>query len=78
MIASIFHGIRPAVVALIAVPTWNMAVAAKINLSNCWIPLGCALLIWLLGVNPIYILLAAGFGGYLYGQFVQPTEKKDE
>ncbi len=76
VVASIFRGIRPAVVALIAVPTWNMAVSAKINLSNCWIPLGGALLIYLLGVNPIYVILAAAFGGYLYGQFVQPTEAK--
>ena len=78
VLASIFRGIRPAVVALIAVPTWNMAVAAKINLSNCWIPVGSALLICLLGVNPIYIILAAGLGGFLYGKFVQPTEKGEE
>ncbi len=78
VVASIFRGIRPAVVALLAVPTWNMAVAAKINLSNCWIPIGGALLIYLLGVNPIYVVLAAGFGGFLYGTFVQPTERNNE
>ena len=69
-IAAMFRGIRPAVVALIAVPTFNMAKAAHITLSNCWIPIGSALLIWALGVNPIIILLAAGFGGYLYGKFL--------
>lgn len=74
VVASIFRGIRPAVVALIAVPTWNMALAAKINLSDCWVPLGSALLIWLVGVNPVFILIAAGLGGYLWGKFVQPTE----
>jgi chromate transporter len=29
-----------------------------------------ALLIWLLGVSPIWIIIAAGIGGYLYGRFV--------
>ena len=58
-IAAMFRGIRPAVVALIAVPTFNMAKSAKITLANCWIPIVTALLIWLLGVNPIYIILAA-------------------
>ena len=74
VVASMFRGIRPAVVALIAVPTFNLARSAKINLANCWIPIGSALLIWLLKVNPIYVILAAGIGGYLYGKFIQPTE----
>jgi chromate transporter len=33
-----------------------------------------ALLIWLLGVSPIYIILAAGIGGYVYGTLIKPTE----
>ena len=74
IVASIFRGIRPAVVALIAVPTYNLAKSAKINLTNCWIPIIGALLIYALGVNPIYILLIAGIGGYVYGKIRQPTE----
>lgn len=74
-IAAMFNGIRPAVVALIAIPTFNMAKSAKINLVNCWIPVGSALLIWAMGVNPIYIIIAAGIGGYLYGKFLTPTEE---
>lgn len=73
-IAAMFRGIRPAVVALIAVPTFNMAKSAKISLVNCWIPIGSAVLIWLVGVNPIFIIIAAGLGGYLYGHFIRPTE----
>ncbi len=73
-VAAVFAGIRPAVVALIAIPTWNMAKSAGINMMNCWIPIGSAMFIWLLGVNPIYIILAAGVGGYLYGQFLKPSE----
>lgn len=66
-IASCFNGIRPAVVALIAAPTFTLARSARISLANCWIPIASALLIWQLGVNPIYIILAAGIGGYIYG-----------
>ena len=74
IVASIFRGIRPAVVALIAVPTFNMARSAHLSLANCWIPVGGALLIWLLGVSPIYVILAAGIGGYVYGTLIKPTE----
>lgn len=63
-----FNGIRPAVVALIAAPTFSLAKSAHINFANCWIPIASALLIWLLGVNPIYIILAAGLGGFVYGR----------
>ena len=74
VVESIFKGIRPAVVALIAAPTFTLAKSAKITLSNCWIPIGSALAIYLMGVNPVFIILAAGFGGYLYGKYVSPTE----
>lgn len=74
VIASMFRGIRPAVVALIAAPTFNLARSAGITLANCWIPIASALLIWALNVNPIYILIAAGLAGWLYGKFIQPTE----
>ena len=74
VVAAIFRGIRPAVVALIAVPTFNLAKSAKISWVNCWIPIGGALLIWLLGVSPILIILAAAIGGYVYGTLIKPTE----
>ena len=74
VVSAIFRGIRPAVVALIAVPTFNMAKSARITLTNCWIPIACALAIWMLGVSPIYVVLAAGIGGYVYGKYIKPTE----
>ena len=46
----VFKGIRPAVVALIAAPTFKMAKSARINRYNIWIPVVSALLIWLLGI----------------------------
>ena len=74
VVAAIFRGIRPAVVALIAVPTFRLAMSAKLSWATCWIPLVGALLIWLLGVSPVYIILAAGIGGYIYGTVIKPTE----
>ena len=74
VVAAMFRGIRPAVVALIAVPTFNLAKSAKISWSNCWIPAISALLIWLMGVSPIYIILLAGIGGWACGRYIQPTE----
>ena len=67
-VAAMFRGIRPAVVALIAIPTFNMAKKAKLNRYTFWIPVVSALLIWLLGVSPILIILAAGICGFIYGR----------
>lgn len=67
-VENIFKGIRPAVVALIAAPTFTLAKSAKINRYNLWIPIVSALLIWLLGVSPVYIIALAGIGGFIYGK----------
>lgn len=74
VVEAIFKGIRPAVVALIAVPVFNMAKTAKISWRNCWIPVAAALLIYLLGVSPTWIILAAIAGGFLYGRLQQGKE----
>ena len=68
VVAAMFQGIRPAVVALIAVPTFNIGKRAKLNKFTIWIPIVSALLIWLMGVSPIWIIIAAGIGGYIYGR----------
>lgn len=69
IVERIFKGIRPAVVALIAAPTFSMARSARINRYNIWIPVVSALLIWLLGFSPIWIIIIAGTGGYIYGKW---------
>ena len=73
-VAAIFRGIRPAVVALIAVPTFNLAKTARIGWANCWIPIVSALAIWAMGVSPLVIIMVAAVAGYLYGRFIKPTE----
>ena len=75
-VENIFKGIRPAVVALIAAPTFSMAKSAKISRYNIWIPVVSALLIWLLGVSPVYIIILAGVGGYFYGKYKHKQEAK--
>ena len=74
IVAAMFRGIRPAVVALIAVPTFNLAKNANLTWTTCWIPIAGALAIWALGISPIYIIIAAGIGGWLYGNLIKPTE----
>ena len=61
-VARAFRAIRPAVIALIAVPVFKLAKTAKITI---WIPILTALLIWLLGVSPIWIILVAIVSGLL-------------
>ena len=68
VVAAMFRGIRPAVVALIAVPTFRLAQRAALNWLTIWIPVVSALAIWLLGVSPIYIIIVAGVAGYTYGR----------
>ncbi len=62
----IFKGIRPAVIALIAVPVFRLAQEARVNWKTIWLPVTAALLVWLAHVSPVYIILAAGVGGYWY------------
>lgn len=68
LVESIFMGIRPAVVALIAAPVFSMAKTAKVNWRNVWIPAVAAFLIWFWGISPVLIIFAAIVGGFLYGR----------
>ena len=59
VIESVFKGIRPAVVALIAAPLLSLGKSAGVNLRNIWIPVAAAFAVWWLGVSPVYIVLTA-------------------
>ena len=58
-VSKVFRAVRPAVIALIAVPVFKLAKTAKITMRTVWIPILVALLIWLLGISPIWIILVA-------------------
>ena len=68
IVERILKGSSPGVVALIAAPTFSMAKSARISRYNIWIPVVSALLIWLLGFSPIWIIIIAGVGGFLWGK----------
>jgi chromate transporter len=59
VVESIFKGIRPAVVALIAAPLFSLGKSAGVKLKNIWIPAVATFTVWWFGVSPIYIVLAA-------------------
>ena len=67
-VEKIFRGVRPAVVALICAPVFTMARTAKLTLRTLWIPVLACLLIAAYGVSPVWLILLAGAGGYLYGR----------
>ena len=57
-VEAVFKGIRPAVVALIAAPLFKLAKSAKISWLTALIPIAAALLIWLGGVNPVWVIVS--------------------
>lgn len=69
VVEAFFKGVRPAAVALIAGPCFTLGRAAHITLSNVWFPVAIGLIIALLGVSPIYIIIAVGLGAFLYGRY---------
>lgn len=66
-VEKIFKGLRPAVVALIAVPCITTARSIKLNYLTMIIPIVAALLIWMGDISPVWIILAAIAGGLVYG-----------
>ena len=78
VVERIFKGIRPAVVALIAAPLYNMAKAAGVTWKTIFIPLIAALLIWGLNISPVWVVVAAIAGGIIVGILRTRNLKKME
>lgn len=53
----IFHALKPAVTALIAVPVIQMSKSGGISGYNFWLPLSAAVLVGLYQINPIYLII---------------------
>lgn len=68
-IEKIFKGIRPAVVALIAVPLIKMTGSSKLNIYTGFIPIVTLLLIIFLNISPLYLILAGGVAGVVSYKF---------
>ena len=65
-VEAVFKGVRPAVVALIAAPLIRMAYSAKITWATAIIPIAGALLIWLGGLSPVWIIFVTVVATLLY------------
>lgn len=65
-----FKALRPATVALIAVPCLTTALKLKLKKSILFIPLISALLIWLGDVSPVYIIIVSALGGIMYDLWI--------
>jgi chromate transporter len=57
LVQKAFTALKPAVVALIAVPLIQMARKSGLTLKNAWFPLSIALLVGLANVSPVYLIL---------------------
>ena len=68
-----FKGLRPAVVALIACLTTARSI--KLSYKQLVIPIVVALLIWLGGISPAWVILAAIAGGLYYGLKIKKLGK---
>lgn len=63
VVENVFRGIRPAVTALILGPIFHLSKTAHITWRNVWMPVLAALLIWQLGVSPVWVIVAGILGG---------------
>ncbi|MDO4950211.1 MAG: chromate transporter [Bacteroidales bacterium] len=66
LVEHIFLGVRPAAVALLTVAVFTGCRHIRFRWSTCWVPVVAALLPWLMGVSPIFVVVGAGLGGWLH------------
>lgn len=65
LVESAFRGMRPAVVALIAAPVWNML--KGLGWFRILLAAAVAVVVGFLGLSPMWFLLAGAVGGLAYG-----------
>jgi len=75
-VAKAFRAIRPAIVALIAVPVFNTAREVGINARTIIISSAAAILVWFFGISPAYVVLAAAAGGVCFMKFRDRKNKR--
>lgn len=75
-VEAVFKGIRPAVVALIAAPLIKMTKSARITWKTAAIPIATALLIWLAGLSPIWIISDAILTGIIIAALQKQKQNK--
>lgn len=68
------RGVRPGIVALLALAAWRIGRKAGINMSNLWLPIITLVAVTIVGLSPTAIVVAAAFAGYLYARFIRSDE----
>ncbi len=71
VVRRIFHALKPAVTALIAVPVIQMSRSGGISRYTFWLPLIAAIMVGMFQVNPIYLILLT-IAGALVHSLTQP------
>ncbi|WP_232523915.1 chromate transporter [Porphyromonas gingivalis] len=71
IIAAIFRGLRPAVIAMIAAPAISTWKVMKMKAVSLWIPILAAILVWYAGISPVWIILVAAALGILYSRYLR-------
>lgn len=66
----VFCGIRPAVVALIAVPVVNMLKKSGLKWGIVTLALLSAVAVWWFSVSPIWVMAVSGILGVVYHTFI--------
>ncbi|MFB3844613.1 MAG: chromate transporter [Candidatus Cloacimonadaceae bacterium] len=78
VVQNAFHGLRPAVTALIAVAVIQISRQAKIKWFSYWLPLAALLLIVFFNVSPLWLILFTFLlGGVKYFWKKDKKEEKD-
>ncbi len=73
-VASFLKGVRPAIVALVAISCLRLLRSSGVTLSTVWLPLIAALGIWLLNISPVIMVAAIVAAGILYALFIRINE----
>ncbi|HHV02950.1 MAG: chromate transporter [Bacteroidales bacterium] len=74
VVEKVFMGMRPVVISLIAVPVITTMRSIGLTFSTGLISAAAALLIWLFGISPVWIIMAAGLGGYIWHRIEKHQE----
>lgn len=75
IVQNAFNGLRPAVVALIAVPVIQIAKKSRIKWTGYWLPLAAIILIVFFNVSPIYLIIFTILFSWI--QYLYETENPD-
>jgi len=73
VVERIFKGMRPAVIALVAVPIIRLMQTVRLTWKTAIIPIAAVLLIALVHVSPVWTVLGAGIGGILWSTIRKTT-----